>query len=88
LSYLRRGNNQYAVVALNYTPVPRHNYRLGVPVSGCYQEALNSDSEYYCGSNVGNNGLVETQDIPWMNQPYSVQLNLPPLAGIVIIPEE
>jgi len=88
LSYLRRGNNQYAVVALNYTPVPRHNYRLGVPVSGCYQEALNSDSEYYCGSNVGNNGLVETQDIPWLNQPYSVQLNLPPLAGIVIIPEE
>ncbi|MEK7322983.1 MAG: alpha amylase C-terminal domain-containing protein, partial [Pseudomonadota bacterium] len=85
LSYLRRGGDQLAVVALNFTPVPRENYRLGVPAPGLYHEVLNSDSHLYAGSNLGNAGQVKAESVPWMGHPYSITINLPPLAAVVFI---
>ncbi len=82
LSYIRKSDDETIVVVLNFTPVPRHDYRIGVPKPGSYKEIINSDSAYYGGSNLGNS-QVEAESIPWMGHPYSISLTLPPLAGIV-----
>lgn len=87
LSYLRRARDgSEALVVLNFTPVVRHNYRIGVPRAGGYREALNSDSGYYGGGDVGNGGMVQAQTLPWMGQPFCVDLTLPPLAGLILLP--
>jgi len=85
LSYLRKDGDEHAVVVLNFTPVPRHGYRVGVPKAGRYREILSSDSGYYGGSNVGN-GAVQTEPTPCMDQPHSIVVTLPPLAGVVLVP--
>jgi 1,4-alpha-glucan branching enzyme len=85
LSYLRRARDgSVAVMVLNLTPVPRKHYRIGLPFRSEYHEVLNSDSEYYGGSNMGNAGLIHSEDTPWMGLPYSAEITLPPLAGIVL----
>jgi 1,4-alpha-glucan branching enzyme len=87
LSYIRRTKEgEYAAVAFNFTPVPRHNYRIGVPEPGVYREIFNSDSVHYGGSNVGNSA-VEAEAREWMGRPYSINLTLPPLAGIILVRE-
>jgi 1,4-alpha-glucan branching enzyme len=86
LSYLRKAGDEHVVVVLNFTPVPRYGYRVGVPRSGRYREILSSDSHYYGGSNVGN-AVAETEATPWMEQPNSIVVTLPPLGGIVLVPE-
>jgi 1,4-alpha-glucan branching enzyme len=83
LSYLRRAGDEFAIVICNFTPVPRPNYRIGVPEAGTYAEVFNSDSEYYGGSNVGN-WQLEASEKEWMGRPYSIVLTLPPLAAIVL----
>ncbi len=83
ISYRRKSANEDLIVILNFTPVPRENYRIGVPQAGIYHEIFNSDSEYYAGSNLGN-GQVFSEPQPWMNQPHSVVVTLPPLAGIIL----
>jgi 1,4-alpha-glucan branching enzyme len=72
------------VVACNFTPVPRHNYRLGVPVAGVWTELLNSDAKDYGGSGQGNLGSVETRPVPFHGREHSISLTLPPL-GIVVL---
>ncbi len=84
LSYRRKGDADEVVVVLNFTPVPRTEYRLGVPRAGVYRELLNSDSSYYAGSNTGNAGDLITEAVPWMGHAQSLCLTLPPLAGIVL----
>ena len=84
LSYLRKSDGESVVVALNFTPLPRNSYRLGVPAPGHYRELFNSDSTYYGGSNIGNSGEIVAEELPWMNQPYSISVTLPPLAGIIL----
>jgi len=84
LSYLRRDGEAFLVVVLNFTPVPRHDYRIGVPAPGRYVEVLNSDSEYYAGSNLGNGAGLFTDDWSWMGRPYSVSVTVPPLGAIVL----
>jgi 1,4-alpha-glucan branching enzyme len=75
------------IVVVNFTPVPRTNYRIGVPEPGAYREILNSDSQFYGGSNVGNGpGTLDAQSIPWMNRSYSLEITVPPLASIVLAP--
>jgi len=69
-------------VVCNFTPVIRRDYRVGVPRAGYYREVLNSDSEYYWGSGVGNEGGVRAEAIPWNGKPYSIRLRLPPHATI------
>jgi 1,4-alpha-glucan branching enzyme len=86
LSFLRKGDgDELLLVVVNLTPVPRAGYRIGVPHPGRYREVLNSDSEFYGGSNLGNgSGPLETDAKPWMNRPHSLVLTLPPLAGIIL----
>jgi 1,4-alpha-glucan branching enzyme len=83
LTYIRRGPEGFLVCVLNFTPVVRWNYRLGVPEAGHYREILNSDSEYYGGSNLGNAGLVATDTEPKHGHGQSLSLILPPLACMV-----
>ncbi|MCG8509476.1 MAG: 1,4-alpha-glucan branching protein GlgB [Rhodospirillales bacterium] len=85
ISYARRGATpgDVVVVVSNFTPVVRHQYRVGVPQEGWYAEELNSDSSYYGGSNVGNFGGVESEAHSWHGQAHSVVISLPPLAAIV-----
>ena len=84
ISYRRIGVADEAVVVLNFTPVPRLGYRLGVPRPGWYREVLNSDAATYGGSNLGNDGGVASDALPWMDLPHSIALTLPPLAAIVL----
>ncbi len=87
LSYLRWARDgSFVVVVLNFTPVPREQYRIGVPRAGVYRECFNSDSEFYHGSNLGNGGNVESEEIPWMGQDHSVELILPPLGALILQP--
>lgn len=83
ISYRRKTIDEDLIVILNFTPVPREDYRIGVPVEGNYVEIFNSDSIYYGGSNIGN-GQVLTKSESWMNHPYSITLTLPPLAAVVL----
>ena len=85
LSYLRKNDQgEMMVIILNFTPIPRENYRIGVPGAGEYCEVLNSDSEFYAGSNLGNGGPLQAENIEWMNRSHSIVVSLPPLAGIVL----
>ncbi len=87
VSWLRRGRDgSHAVVVLNFTPVPRHGYRLGVPQAGDYIERVNTDSTHYGGSDLGNGGRVTAQAQAWMGFPASLVLSLPPLAALVLLP--
>lgn len=82
LRYDREGN--HIIGLFNFTPVPRENYRIGVPAASSYQEILNTDSAYYCGSNCGNSEIISYQDTPWMNQQQSLELTVPPLAALYL----
>lgn len=84
ISYIRSSDSEFTVVIMNFTPVPRYNYRIGVPVAGEYKEVFNSDSAYYGGSNLGNNGPLVTQDVPWMNHGQSLEVTLPPLGALLL----
>jgi 1,4-alpha-glucan branching enzyme len=72
----------------NLSPVPREQYRVGLPHGGRWREALNTDSEYYGGSNVGNLGTIEAEASPWQGQPWSAEVTLPPLGVIWLVPGE
>lgn len=84
LAYLRKHGDEFVIVIVNFTPVPRFDYRIGVPRAGRYRECLNSDSAFYAGSNLGNGGELHAESIPWMEREFSLALTLPPLAGIVL----
>lgn len=84
LSYIRKDGAEYVISVFNFTPVPRENYRIGVPELGNYKVLLNSDSEFYAGSNIGNDAELTAQDVPWSDKPFSIEMNLPPLAGVVL----
>ena len=68
---------------MNLTPVPRPNYRVGVPLAGKWKEVLNSDAGIYAGSNAGNCGGVTAENIPAHNQGASAEFFLPPLSVVV-----
>jgi 1,4-alpha-glucan branching enzyme len=83
VSFLRRSHEGDTVAfVVNATPVVRYDYRLGVPESGFYHELINTDAETYGGSNIGNFGVVQTQDVPWMGREHSILIHLPPLATL------
>jgi len=66
----------------NFTPLPRHGYRLGVPVAGAYREAINTDGTVYGGSGVGN-GVVDSEPVPWHGRADSILISVPPLATVM-----
>jgi 1,4-alpha-glucan branching enzyme len=83
VSFLRKSREGDIIAfVVNATPVVRYNYQLGVPEPGFYREIINTDAETYGGSNVGNLGGVQSEDLPWMGREYSVLIQLPPLATV------
>ncbi|PYQ34490.1 MAG: 1,4-alpha-glucan branching enzyme [Acidobacteria bacterium] len=90
LSLLRRSRSnpdQMVVAALNFTPVTRYNYMIGVPHSGRWMEILNSDAPLYGGSGQGNMGGVDAAPIPLHGRRWSVNLTLPPLGAVFLMNE-
>ena len=90
VSFLRRARDPHdvVVVVVNFTPVPRTGYRVGVPVPGVWREILNSDSAYWGGSNMGNAGGVPSEPTPWQGQPHSLLITVPPLAAMYFKPAQ
>ncbi len=91
ISFIRHGSEKgdgersFMVVVCNFTPTIQTGYRLGVPQPGAYRERLNTDSAHYCGSNVGTPlGLATAQPVAYHGKPYSVLLDLPPLATVML----
>ncbi len=88
VAYLRKGRDgAIAMVVCNFTPVPRDNYMLGVPVGGRWRERLNSDAKEYGGSGIGNLGSIESSPLAAHGKFHSLNLRLPPLAVLVLTPE-
>jgi 1,4-alpha-glucan branching enzyme len=88
VAFARTGDDgRVVVVVANLSPVPRYGYRVGLPRAGHWREALNTDSSYYGGSDVGNLGGAEAEPIPWHDRPFSAELTLPPLATIWLVPD-
>ncbi|MEJ2723103.1 MAG: 1,4-alpha-glucan branching enzyme, partial [Deltaproteobacteria bacterium] len=89
LSLMRKGRSggDKIIVACNFTPVPRRNFRVGAPGAGFWKELLNSDAPLYGGSGQGNVGGIEASPIPFHGQPYSLNLVLPPL-GLLFLKQE
>jgi len=86
ISLLRFGRNrrETLVLVFNFTPVPRANYRIGVPDAGRYLELLNSDSDVYGGSNAGNAGGVDSEPMPAHGFEQSIRLMIPPLGCLIL----
>ncbi len=84
LNFVRIGKSDRTgiVVVCNFTPVPRHNYRLGVPQGGWWREVINSDAQYYGGSGMGNAGGAEAVPIAVHGRSHSLNVTLPPLAMV------
>ena len=80
----RSSNGERIIVISNFTPVPRHDYRIGVNVAGTYEEILNTDSMYYQGSNVGNFGYVTSEEIESHGRENSISISIPPLATVYL----
>jgi 1,4-alpha-glucan branching enzyme len=82
IAFLRRGHAECVIFACNFTPVPRERYTIGVPEGGYYTEILNTDSEYFGGSNMGNGGGVTALAKPSHGRPWRITVTLPPLAVV------
>ena len=83
-AYARHGEfGGLAIAVANFTPMPRTNYRIGVPKAGTYKEALNTDASCYAGSNMGNCGGVDSDPEPAHGETQSICVTLPPLATVV-----
>jgi 1,4-alpha-glucan branching enzyme len=88
VSFLRKGSNasDQTLFVCNFTPVPRENYRVGVPSDGYWREMLNSDASLYGGSGQGNAGGAAASPLPIHGRPCSLNLTLPPLGVLVLQP--
>jgi 1,4-alpha-glucan branching enzyme len=84
LAFLRRSEGRWVAVVLNFTPIVRQDYRLGLPLPGVWRELVNTDSLAYGGSNSGNAGAIMAGGSPWMGRPCSARLTLPPLAALLL----
>jgi 1,4-alpha-glucan branching enzyme len=82
IAFVRRAEDpsDFILFCCNFTPVPRQGYEFGVPEEGFYEEILNTDSELFGGSNMGNGGCVSSRPVPKHNRPYSIAVTLPPLS--------
>lgn len=89
LSFVRKGDlpGDVVIVVINFTPIPRDGYRLGVNEHCYYEEIFNSDSGLYCGSNFGNAGGVHSIEVSSYGRPYSIDVRIPPLGAIIFKPK-
>ncbi len=72
---------------VNFSAVPHHDYRVGLPVGGTWSEVINTDALEYGGSGVGNFGAVQAEQIEWHGRPFSASLSVPPLGAVWFRPE-
>jgi 1,4-alpha-glucan branching enzyme len=88
VSFIRKGKdpNEVTLFVCNFTPIPRNNYRVGVPFDGEWREVLNSDAPLYGGSGQGNIGSIIASPVPIHGRPYSLNMTLPPLGVVVFRP--
>ena len=89
VSLVRRDprDGQLVAAVANFTPTPRTEYRIGVPVAGAWRERLNSDADIYGGSNMGNGGRVHATDEAHHGHPQSLSLTVPPLGFLLLQPD-
>jgi 1,4-alpha-glucan branching enzyme len=85
---LGEGDTRPVVSVCNFSPVPRYGYRVGMPRAGSWRELLNTDSAYYGGSDVGNQGAVKAEGVAWHDQPFSAEVTLPPLGVVWLVPDD
>ena len=85
LVFVRKGNNEQdkIVIAINLTPVPRENYRIGLPTDGKWSEIFNSDATAYWGSGMSNK-TIQAENTGWQGRKFSAEITLPPLGGIIL----
>ncbi|HEY0787068.1 MAG TPA: 1,4-alpha-glucan branching protein GlgB, partial [Thermoanaerobaculia bacterium] len=90
LSYIRRGRDEHPpmVIVMNFTPVPRLNYRVGVPEGGHWAEIFNSDAAEFGGSGHGNMGGIDAAPIPMHGRSHSITITVPPLGAVYFSPQE
>ncbi|OIJ12491.1 1,4-alpha-glucan branching enzyme [Anaerobacillus alkalilacustris] len=88
VSFIRKGHkdNEQLIILCNFTPVVYHDYKVGVPFYADYVEEFNSDSMEFGGSGQKNEGIIKAIDENWHNQPYSIQVTIPPLSFVVFRP--
>jgi len=84
----QQAGSEFTIAIVNFTPVTRRGYRVGVPQAGAYRELLNSDAEIYGGSNTGNDGLVEAEAQPSHGHEFSLSLSVPPLGFLLLKPNK
>jgi 1,4-alpha-glucan branching enzyme len=84
ISFVRKGayTEDIILVLCNFTPVPRSDYQVGVPLGGFWKEVLNSDASHYGGGGVGNSGGLRASATPCHGRPYSLSVTVPPLAVV------
>ncbi len=89
IAFIRKGKSQedFIIIICNFTPVPRFDYKVGVPVSGEYLEILNSDSEEFGGSGVKNDKVIRAIEKKYHDRPYCISVNVPPLGALFIKPK-
>ena len=88
LSYIRKSSqsDDCLIAVCNFTPIARESHAVGVPLGGPYREIFNSDSEYYGGTNFGNQGLCQAEPIAADGQPFRLTVAVPPLGAIILKP--
>ena len=88
MSFLRKGKRDGDTILFvcNFTPLPRHNHRIGAPAGGFWKEIMNSDAELYGGSGQGNMGGVEASPLPVHGRPWSLSVTAPPLGVALFRP--
>lgn len=85
LTYIRKGEDKgnYLIIACNMTPIPRENYRIGLPENATFKEIFNSDAKKYYGSNNYKNKAFKAQKKDWQYRKFSAEITIPPL-GLVV----
>jgi len=87
ITYLRKDKQGHPIMIVhNFTPIPRTDYRVGVPVAGGWTEVLNSDARTYGGSGVTNGGRMEAEELAWQGRTHSIHLTVPPLGVVFLKP--
>ena len=86
LTFLRREKdpNDYLIIRANFTPILREPYRIGVPKMTTYKEVFNCDDRRWAGTGQTNDAVPQAANTPWHNQPYSLELKLPPLEVVFL----
>ncbi len=91
VSFMRKNlerEDETLIFVCNFTPIPRHGYRIGAPLAGYYRQLLNSDDWKYGGSGVGMGEGIAADDLSWQGLPCSLNLTLPPLGVVILKPEK